>query len=257
MIALIALAALGAALLTFFTGFGLGTLLLPVFLLFFDPVVAVAATAVVHMANNLLKVAVVGRHADRVVLLRFVAPALLTAMLGAGLLVLVGGSPALHSYAWLGRTCAITPVKLAMGLVVLAFAVLELSPRFQKWNVDAKWLPFGGALSGFFGGFSGHQGAFRSTFLVRCGLSKESLVATSAVAAVVVDATRLTVYGLGAVSLPALEPVAGPVLAGCLAAFAGTFLGAKVLKKVSLDRIRLLVGVLLALTGVLLIAGIA
>lgn len=257
MIALIVIAALGAALLTFFTGFGLGTLLLPVFLLFFDPVIAVAATAVVHMANNLLKVAVVGRHADVAVLVRFVAPAVATAVLGASLLVLAGGSPPLHSFTWLGRTCEITPVKLAMGLVVLAFAFLELNPRFQKWNVDAKWLPLGGALSGFFGGFSGHQGAFRSTFLVRCGLSKESLVATSAVAAVAVDATRLAVYGLGAMTAASLTPVAGPIVAGCLAAFAGTFLGAKVLKKVSLDRIRLLVGVLLAVTGALLVAGIA
>ena len=67
----VAAVALGAALLTLFSGFGLGTLLLPVFALFLPVELAVAATALVHLANNLFKVALVGRHADRSVALAF------------------------------------------------------------------------------------------------------------------------------------------------------------------------------------------
>jgi len=37
------------------SGFGLGTLLLPVFALFFPLPVAIAATALVHLANNFFK----------------------------------------------------------------------------------------------------------------------------------------------------------------------------------------------------------
>ncbi len=47
--------ALLASLLTFFSGFGLGTILLPVFALFFPVDIAVALTAIVHLLNNLFE----------------------------------------------------------------------------------------------------------------------------------------------------------------------------------------------------------
>jgi hypothetical protein len=56
--------ALLASGLTFFSGFGLGTLLLPAFALFFPVEQAVALTAVVHFLNGLFKLGLVGRHAD-------------------------------------------------------------------------------------------------------------------------------------------------------------------------------------------------
>lgn len=61
----VSLAALFAAGLTLYSGFGLGTLLLPVFALFFPAEVAVVATAMVHGANNVFKVSLLGRQADR------------------------------------------------------------------------------------------------------------------------------------------------------------------------------------------------
>ena len=45
---------------TLFSGFGLGTVLMPAFALFFPVPVAIAATAVVHLANNLFKFVLVG-----------------------------------------------------------------------------------------------------------------------------------------------------------------------------------------------------
>ena len=51
----IGLVAFGVSLLTLFSGFGLGTLLLPAFAVFFPIEVAVASTAIVHAANNLFK----------------------------------------------------------------------------------------------------------------------------------------------------------------------------------------------------------
>ena len=48
--------------LTLFSGFGLGTLLMPTFALFFPVEVAVAATAVVHLANNVFKLFLVGQY---------------------------------------------------------------------------------------------------------------------------------------------------------------------------------------------------
>jgi len=52
--ALVLVVSLVAAGVTLFSGFGLGTVLMPAFALVFPLPVAAAATAVVHLANNLL-----------------------------------------------------------------------------------------------------------------------------------------------------------------------------------------------------------
>jgi uncharacterized membrane protein YfcA len=62
--------ALLVSILTLFSGFGLGTVLMPAFALFFPVPVAIAATAVVHLANNIFKVFLVGRKADWGVVVR-------------------------------------------------------------------------------------------------------------------------------------------------------------------------------------------
>ncbi len=72
---LIGLVAWPASGLTFFSGFGIGTILMPVFALCFPVPLAVAATAVVHVANNLFKFGMMAAHADWRVVARFGIPA--------------------------------------------------------------------------------------------------------------------------------------------------------------------------------------
>jgi hypothetical protein len=62
---IVAVALLGAFL-SFYSGFGLGTLLLPAFSLLFPLPVAIASTAVVHMLNNVFKLGLVGKYAAQV-----------------------------------------------------------------------------------------------------------------------------------------------------------------------------------------------
>ena len=62
---------LAVAALTLYTGFGLGTLLMPAFAIFFSMEVAIAATAAVHLANNLFKMIFVGKYADWKMLLKW------------------------------------------------------------------------------------------------------------------------------------------------------------------------------------------
>ncbi|MBI4386078.1 MAG: TSUP family transporter, partial [Elusimicrobia bacterium] len=92
---LICSAALLTSGLTLFSGFGLGTLLMPVFAIFFPVEAAVGLTAVVHFLNNLFKLWLLGRHADRPVVLRFGIPAILAAFLGAQALVWLSHLPPL------------------------------------------------------------------------------------------------------------------------------------------------------------------
>lgn len=251
----VCLAALLASTLTLFSGFGLGTLLMPVVALFFPLELAIAMTAIVHLANNLFKIGLLGRKADVVVLVRFGVPAIGAALLGAGLLVWLGELRPIFEYGAWGRTFQVSLLKLVIGLVIIAFVVLELLPSFSKIALDRKWLPVGGIVSGFFGGLSGHQGAFRSMFLIKLGLEKEVFVATGVVLAVMVDLSRILIYGADISGSGA--SVNWPlVIAASVSAFAGAYFGAKALQKVTIRSIQLVVSFLLLVVAIGLMAGI-
>jgi uncharacterized membrane protein YfcA len=249
-----ALAALFGAGLTFFSGFGLGTLLLGVLVLIFPPAVAIAVTAVVHLLNNLFKLGLVGRHAAWPVVLRFGVPAVAGAAIGALALDALGEAPALAVWTWRGTAHEVTPVKLAIGLLLVAFAVFEVS-SWRHASVPPAWLPLGGLLSGFFGGLSGHQGALRSVFLLRAGLSKEAFIATGVVIAVAIDVTRLSAYAaeMRALDWRALGPL---VVTATIAAFLGSYLGSRVLPKLTYDGVQRAVAALLLLIGAGLASGL-
>lgn len=251
--------ALMVAALTLFSGFGLGTLLMPAFAIFFSVTVAVAATAVVHLANNLFKVALIGHQADWRVVGRFAIPAAISAMIGAWLLNRFASMNPLWVYHLAGEAHEITVVKLVIAVVIIFFAWFDLSPRLSKLRFDRRYLPLGGALSGFFGGLSGNQGALRSAFLLKAGLEKEAFIGTGVVAAVIVDVARLLVYGLAfyANSFSALAPgVMKLVIAATLAAFIGSYIGRRLLQKVTLRTVQRIVGVTLILLGIALGIGL-
>jgi uncharacterized membrane protein YfcA len=255
---LITLTALFVSGLTLFSGFGLGTLLMPAFAVFFPVPTAIAATAVVHLSNNLFKLALVGKQADWRVVARFSLPAALAAIIGASALVGFAELPALGNYELSGRTFEITPVKLVIGLLIVTFASLELTSAFARLAIPSKYLPLGGLLSGFFGGLSGNQGAFRSAFLIKAGLAKEAFVATGVVSAVIVDTVRLTVYGASYFTsnfraVPA--EIAGLVVSATLAAFIGAFFGKRLLKKVTLRTVQIIVAACMISVGGGLAAG--
>jgi len=247
-------AAFLVALLTLFSGFGLGTLLLPAVAVFFPVVVAVALTAVVHLANNLLKLALLGRQADLAVLLRFGIPANLGALIGAELLVGISHVRPLSSYTLGGREFVIEPAKLLIAVLILGFVALDLMPRFQRLTFDRKYLVLGGLLSGLFGGLSGHQGAFRSAFLLKAGLTKEQFIATGAVLASIVDVSRLLVYAT--MSGPVVRENLTVLIMATAGAFAGTVLGTRWIGKVTMKAIQRLVAVLLVLIAIGLGAGL-
>ena len=256
----VALAALIAAGLTLYSGFGLGTLLLPVFALFFPAEMAVVATAMVHGANNVFKVSLLGRYADREVVLKFGLPAIAAAVLGAlalGWFALSDSSLTIEVNEEVFSE--ITPVKLVIGLLMIGFALFELLPRFRVLEFDRRYLPLGGLLSGFFGGLSGHQGALRSAFLAKAGLTTERFVASNAAIGFLVDLTRISVY-------VALFTAAGGhvsdfsgwplVITGAVFAFCGVLLGKRFLHKVKMTSVQTLVGVLLFGVGLALVTGI-
>ncbi len=249
-----------AAGLTMYSGFGLGTMMLPVFALFFPAEVAVVATAMVHGANNVFKASLLGRQADREVVLKFGLPAIAAAVLGALALGYVAQSDSSVTLVYSDETVSeITPVKLIIGVAMMVFALFELLPRFRSLEFDRRYLPLGGVLSGFFGGFSGHQGALRSAFLAKAGLSTERFVSSNAVIGFGVDLTRISVYVvLFTAAGGHLSDFGGwpLVTTGAISAFCGVMLGKRFLHKVRMTSIQTLVGVLLFGVGLALITGI-
>lgn len=247
--------ALLASGLTFFSGFGLGTLLLPAFALFFAVEKAVALTAMVHFLNGIFKLFLVWRHIDRAVVMRFGITAIVGAFAGAGLLMWLAESGALLTYSLFGRTVEIAPAKLIVGLLLLFFACAEGLPQFRKILFPPRYLPLGGLLSGFFGGLAGMQGALRSAFLIKANLNKEAYVATGAAIAFLIDVSRLTVY-----SRLILEHRAdfdyALLGAAVIAALAGSMLGNRYLRKATMGGIQVLVAVMLFAVGLGLITGI-
>jgi uncharacterized protein len=252
---IIPVAALLVSGLTLFSGFGLGTLLMPLFAVFFPVEVAIALTAIVHGLNNLFKLVLLGSHIDRRVVLRFGLPAIAAAFAGAGVLTWLSGMPPLFDYTLGGRRLAVEPIKLVVAVLMALFGLFEVVPRLQRVTFGPRHLPVGGLLSGFFGGLSGHQGALRSAFLVRAGLTKEAFIASGVAIACLIDAARLSVYSVYLAEAGLAQN--WPLLAlSTAAAFAGAFAGSRLIRKVTLPFIQLLVSVMLFAVAVALGAGL-
>jgi len=241
--------------LSLFSGFGLGTVLMPVFAIFFPVYIAVSLTAIVHLFNSLFKFLLLGKYADKSTIIRFGLPAIFSALLGASALFWLSGFKPLAHYRISGNIFQITPVKLVISVLMILFSLFELLPRFEKISFDKKYLPIGGILSGFFGGLSGHQGALRSAFLVRCGLTKESFIATGVAISCLVDFSRIFVYSA---NLP-------PVFKGnnlyilvftVISAFLGAFIGNRMVKKITMRMIQLIVAIMLIVIAVCLGIGV-
>ena len=254
-IIIIPFAAFIIAILTFFSGFGLGTILTPVFMVFFPVDLAIALTGVVHFLNNIFKLVLVGKKADKKIILHFGIPAVLAAILGSWLLLNITDLKPIFTYEISGNSFEVFPVKFIISILLICFAILDLVPYFNKLQFSKNKLPLGGALSGFFGGLSGNQGALRSAFLIKAGLSKESFIATAVVVSSFVDFTRLAVYTTRFTKAGLQENLLIVIIA-TLAAIAGAFLGNKLLKKVTLKFIQILVAIMLILISLALGAGL-
>ena len=90
--------------LTLFSGFGLGTLLVPVFGIFFPIEIAISLTAIVHFLNTIFKLILLGKSADKKVVFNFGVPAVIAAFFGAYALYLISDLPSVADYTIQNKT---------------------------------------------------------------------------------------------------------------------------------------------------------
>ncbi len=244
-----------ASLLTFFSGFGLGTLLTPVFAIFFPIELAIGLTAIVHFLNGLFKLSLVGRFADKNIIFRFGIPAILAAVIGAWVLSKFSDLPSLYTYEVIGREFKIFPIKLILSILIAVFTLFELIPKLRDLEIDKRFLSLGGFISGFFGGLSGHQGALRSAFLARSGLTKEQFVGTGTVIACMIDIARISVYSKSFSSEGIINNLSLLTLT-TFAAFIGAYFGNKLLKKITMKSVQIFVSISLLILAIALGSGI-
>jgi len=253
---LIGIVAFSASALTFFSGFGLGTLLLPAFALFLAAPAAVAATATVHLLNGLFKGTLVWKTADWPTVLKFGLPAIPGAILGAWILSLLGDQPAFEWGAF-GYRFVPSAAGVLIGLVLIVFGILEMTPWFHRLKAPPSMVPVGGAATGFFGGLTGQQGALRSMFLLRTGLSAPQFIGTSVLVSIFVDLGRVPTYfaTFSTSSLDWGQREGAMIAVGTVAAFAGAWLGSRYLQKARIEVVRVIVAGLLLVSGAGLVLG--
>ncbi len=252
---LICLVSLIGSGLTFFSGFGLGTLLLPVFALYFPVETAVALTAIVHLLNNVFKFLLVAKNINKAVVIKFGIPSVMAAFIGALILMQLSALPDIYHYQINTRTFHVSTIKLILAILIVFFCLFDLIPSLSKLEFNPKYLALGGFLSGFFGGLSGNQGALRSAFLMRVGLSKESFIASGVVIACMIDLSRLSVYAKS-MGTNIQNVNASLMLVACISAFAGAFIGNRLIKKVTIKAFKYLVSAALIIFAIFMAIGI-
>ena len=216
-------------------GFGIGSILTPVFAVDVGMKLAVAAAAIPHCVGSAQRFWILRRHVDRRVLLNFGVASALSGLAGA----------LLHARA---SSRALT---VCFGALLILASASEFTGWMSRvrWGKRAAWIA--GAVSGLSGGLVGNQGGIRSAAMLGFKVPKESFVATATAIALLVDVARVPVYlategrELGSIAPLLWLSVACTVL--------GTAFGARVLRRVPELAFRRVVAVLLMALGAYLL----
>lgn len=222
-----------AAALTVPAGFGLATMMTPVFLVWFDPHQAIAGVAIVHGVHNLIKSRMLREHIDRDALKRFGWALLIGALIGALLQSIIPSDPLL----------------LVVGLALIVLPLLKVSESWSSIRLPEAEDRLGGFGSGFLGGLTGHQGALRAMFLKERLPDKSAYAATAAVLALVVDLTRIPIYLVNDASV--LSTNTWLMVGFVLSALVGAQLGKRWLERWKSDDIQRGIVIGLVITGIL------
>lgn len=216
-------------------GFGIGSLLTPVFAAEYGMKTAVGAVAVPHFIATGLRLWRLRAHVDRRVLIGFGAMNAAGSLAGALVHVRVS-SPILSEILGI--------------LLVFAGATGILGYAEQmRFGKATSWIA--GAVSGAFGGLVGNQGGIRSAAMLGLGVKGPAFVATATAIGIAVDVVRMPVY-LATESHEMLR--AGPAIAiAIVAVIVGTLLGERVLRRIPEKIFRRVVAGILLSIGVYLL----
>ena len=215
-------------------GFGAATILTPIAAAFLDIKSAIALVAAFHLFGNASRLYWFGRQVDWGVWASFGVPGIAASAAGA---VLVARLPGVA-------------VRAAFGGFLLVYVASEVLGSRWRLPRQRATLIGGGVASGLVAGLLGTGGAIRSACLLVFGLPKEVYIGTSAAIALCVDATRLPVYIAKGLFPSSLLPLLAVLT---VAAFAGSWVGQRLVRRISGTAFHRFVLGLLGLMGVKLL----
>jgi len=212
-------------------GFGSSLFFVPIASYFLDFHTVLGITALFHVSSNLAKIALFRKGIDKAIIVSIGIPAVIFVIVGAFL------------SKFLDTT--ILEISLAVFLIVVSlilFIFKNISVKPTLTNSIG-----GGVLSGLIAGLLGTGGAIRGITLAAYNLKMETFIATSAVIDLAVDSSRSVVYVInGYVHNDILYLI--PILLGV--SIAGTYIGKKIIARVSEEQFKSFVLILVLLTGV-------
>ncbi|MDA0176341.1 sulfite exporter TauE/SafE family protein [Mesoflavibacter profundi] len=212
-------------------GFGSSVFFVPVANYFFKFQTVLGLTALFHLASNVVKIAFFKKGIDKRVIIYLGIPAVLFVIIGAYLSQFFNTN--LLSY-FLGGFL------IVLSIVFLIFKDLVIKASNKNAII-------GGILSGFSAGLLGTGGAIRGITLSAFKMNKEKFIATSAIIDLGVDLSRSVVYYKnGYIQKDILYII--PIL--LVISVIGTYIGKKILNKISQDQFRNFVLILILIIGI-------
>lgn len=209
-------------------GFGSSTVFLPLALFFLDFRTALILVAIFHISGNIGRITFFRSTINKRLLFIFGIPSIILTFLGA---LLVNYIPPDF-------------LKLVLGIFLFVFSLISLHTPNFSFSANKRNNFVGGILSGFFAGLIGTGGALRGAFLTSFKLEKSVYIATAAAISLAVDITRIPVYfGSGFLEQQFYYYI--PIL--FVLAISGSFVGKKIVNKISQPTFRKIVLVALIL----------
>jgi uncharacterized membrane protein YfcA len=213
-------------------GFGVGSLLTPVFEPSVGTKIAVAAVSIPHFFGTAIRFWRLREHVELHVLWSFGLTSAAGGLAGA-LIHTRAGSPAL------------TIVFAVLLIFVGVSGLTGLSSR-MRFRGPLAWIA--GGVSGLFGGLVGNQGGIRSAALLGFNLARDAFVATATAIALFVDGARMPVYLF--LDWRKLLPMWQQIAVATAGVAIGTVAGASGLRRIPERVFRLTVSVLVLALGV-------
>ena len=211
-------------------GFGSSLFFVPIAGFFLDFHSVLGITAVFHLASNITKIAMFKKGFDKVMIIRMGIPAVLFVIAGAFLTKYIDSK--------------LLEISLAIFLIALSsFLIMFRNFKIEPTSFNAI---SGGITSGFVAGLLGTGGAIRGLVLAAFSMRMEVFIVTSAIIDLAIDASRSVVYfSNGYVHKDDLYLI--PIL--LVVSVIGTFIGKKILEKISETQFKFIVLSLILVTG--------
>jgi len=212
-------------------GFGSSLLFVPIASYFFDFHSVLGITALFHLSSNISKIYFFRKGYNIKLIYTIGIPAVIFVAIGA----------------WISKYMETEILELGLSvflILVSLFFLLFQNITLKPTNSNSV---IGGIFSGLIAGLLGTGGAIRGLTLSAFNLKPEVFIATSAIIDLGIDATRSVVYGMnGYIHQDDLYLI--PIL--LLVSIIGTFIGKKILLKISENQFKKIVLLLILITGI-------